>query len=179
MIDREMGLTVNLEFPPKAAPLDGAFNEKPNLLQKSLAELDPGEASSVSISKCEDSGLPNVVGPSQEEAPLAEIVSLPLMDSSISSGPKGNSQAKNKGTSCGPKGKSQAKNKGTWSRLVRKPTTPPSDANMSDLCVLNKKRPAIIETEPMTKKRRPSPSHGKTPVVSSSVVAAGQPRRSP
>ena len=33
----------------------------------------------------------------------------------------------------GPKGKSQAENKGTWSRVERKPTTSPSDANIRDL----------------------------------------------
>ena len=132
MIDSEMGLIVDLVAPPKAVSLEGAFNEKSILPQKSLADLDPGEAIFVSISQCDDSGLLNVFGPSHEESPLAEIESLPLVDSSTSCGPKGKSHAKNKGTSCGPKGKSQAKNKGSWSRLDRKPTIPPSDANMSD-----------------------------------------------
>ena len=50
----------------------------------------------------------------------------------------------------GPKGKSQAENKGTWSRVERKPTTSPSDANIRDL---SRERPAFDETELKTKKK--------------------------
>ncbi|KAL0004525.1 hypothetical protein SO802_012086 [Lithocarpus litseifolius] len=109
----------------------------------------------------DDSELQNVNGPSLAAAFFAENKRPPLVDFSNSSGPKG---------------KSKANNKGTWSRLDRKPTSSPSDTNMSDL---SRERPALNETEPKTKKRRASSSHGRTPSASSLAVAVAQPRRSP
>ena len=60
----------------------------------------------------------------------------------------------------GPKGKSQAENKGTWSRVERKPTTSPSDANIRDL---SRERPAFDETELKTKKNAELPLHMAVP----------------
>ena len=100
MIDSKLGLTSDLGAPPKVVSIEGAFNEKLNLLKKSLANKDPGLATSVPTSQCDDSGLQKVNGPSHEVAPLAENKRPPLVDIS---------------NSCRPKGKSQAKNKGTWS----------------------------------------------------------------
>ena len=77
----------------------------------------------------------------------------------------------------GPKGKSQAENKGTWSRVERKPTTSPSDANIRDL---SRERPAFDETELKTKKkRRASSSHGRAPSAPPLTVDVAQPRQSP
>lgn len=78
----------------------------------------------------------------------------------------------------GPKGKSQAENKGTWSRVERKLTTSPSDANIRDL---SRERPAFDETELKTKKkkRRASSSHGRAPSAPPLTVDVAQPRQSP
>ena len=164
MIDSELGLTEDFVAPPKAVSLEGAFNEESSLPKKSPAEKDPGAATPVPISQYDASGLQVANGPSLIVTHGAESERPPLVDIS---------------NSCGPKSKPQTKNKGTWTRLDRKPTTSSSDANMNDLNELNRKRPACIETEPKTNKRRSSSSHGCTPLEPISAVAVTQPRRSP
>ena len=76
----------------------------------------------------------------------------------------------------GPKGNSQANSQGRWSRVERKPTTNPSDANM---CDLSRERPTFEELEPQTKKHRLSSTHGPNPSTSPSVLAVVQPSQSP
>ena len=107
------------------------------------------------------SGLNKENGPNLMAASSIENMRPPLVDISNTSGPKG---------------ESQAQNKGTWSRVERKPTSSPSNANMNDL---SRERPTFDETEPKTKKCRASFSHGRTPSTPPSAVAVAQPCRSP
>ena len=130
MINSELSLIADFVAPPKEDFSEVVINAKSNppmklpmdeIIETKISETPPWNG---------DIGPQMENGPSHIFAFLAVNTRPPLMGISNVSGPKG---------------KSQANSQGKWSRVERKPTTNPSDANM---CDLSRERLAFEELEP-------------------------------
>lgn len=161
MIDNELGLTIGFVAPPKEDFLEVVINAKSNPPMKLPADETTETKTSETLPLNDDIEPQKENGSSHTFAFSTVNTRPPLMD--ISNG-------------SGPKGKSQAKNQGKWSRVERKPTNTPSDAN---ICDLSRERIAFEEPEPQTKKHRASSLHGPNPFASPSALAVAQPCWSP
>ncbi|KAK9991464.1 hypothetical protein SO802_026449 [Lithocarpus litseifolius] len=92
-----MGLTANFVSPPKEVFPEVALNAKSNPPKKLPTDETMGSKVSENIPLRDDIGLPKDNGLSLVVASSAENTRPPLLHISNTSGPKGKSQAKNKG----------------------------------------------------------------------------------